>query len=64
MLILGRKKGQTIKIGENITINILNVVDGFVKLGFDAPRDIIIDREEVVIKRKLNPIYKKNEHEL
>lgn len=57
MLVLGRRKGQRIKIGEDIFLTIVNVVDGLVRIGFEAPSEIIIDREEIVIKRKMNPVY-------
>lgn len=47
MLILNRKINEAIVINENITIRILDVVDGKVKIGIDAPRDINILRQEV-----------------
>jgi carbon storage regulator len=47
MLILNRKIDEAIVINENITIRILDIVDGKVKIGIDAPRDINILRLEV-----------------
>ena len=47
MLILNRKIDEAIVINENITIRILDIVDGKVKIGIDAPRDINILRQEV-----------------
>lgn len=47
MLILNRKIDEAIVIDENITIRILDVVDGKVKIGIDAPREINILRQEV-----------------
>ena len=47
MLILNRKIDEAIIINENITIKILDIVDGKVKIGIDAPRDINILRQEV-----------------
>ena len=47
LLILNRKINEAIIINENITIRILDVVDGKVKIGIDAPRDINILRQEV-----------------
>ena len=47
MLILNRKIDEAIVINENITIRILDVVDGKVKIGIDAPREINILRQEV-----------------
>ena len=46
MLILTRKVGETIVIGDDITVTILNS-KGVVKLGINAPMDVSIHREEV-----------------
>lgn len=48
MLILYRKKGESILIGEDITISVVeNSADG-VRLAIDAPREISIFRKELV----------------
>lgn len=49
MLVLGRKIGEKIKIGEDITIEILSGTAGGsqVRIGIDAPKDVIVHREEV-----------------
>ena len=47
MLILNRKIDEAIVINENITIRILEIVDGKVKIGIDAPRDINVLRQEI-----------------
>jgi len=46
MLILTRKKGESIAIGDNIQIQVLNVKGGQVRIGIDAPREVSINREE------------------
>jgi len=46
MLILTRKKGEAIAIGDNIQIQVLNVKGGQVRIGIEAPRDIQVNREE------------------
>lgn len=46
MLILTRKKGEAIAIGDNIQIQVLNVKGGQVRIGIDAPRDVKVNREE------------------
>lgn len=51
MLILTRSKDQKIRIGHDITITVLAMSRGIVKLGIDAPRDVIVDREEIYIAR-------------
>ncbi len=48
MLVLTRKKGESITIGENIQIQVLSVKGGQVRIGVDAPREIRVDREERV----------------
>lgn len=52
MLVLTRKTGQTITIGDTIQIKIVEIGNGFVKLGIDAPKDMPIYREELYEKLK------------
>jgi carbon storage regulator len=47
MLILTRKVGETIRIGESVTVRVLEVRGGQVRLGLDAPSDVRILREEI-----------------
>ena len=47
MLVLTRKPGQSIMIGEGIEVQVLSVVGEKVRLGIIAPRDISIFRNEV-----------------
>ena len=48
MLILTRKKGESIAIGDNIQIQVLNVKGGQVRVGIEAPREVRVNREERV----------------
>lgn len=50
MLILTRKEGETIAIGDDITVTIIGIVGGQVKLGIGAPRDVPVHREEVWVR--------------
>ncbi len=52
MLVLTRKKGQSIIIGDNIKIKVISVNQSNVEIGIDAPKDINIVREELVEKVK------------
>ena len=47
MLTLTRSVGETIRIGDDIEVHVVEVRGGTVRLGFKAPREIPIHREEV-----------------
>ena len=47
MLVLSRKANQRIVIGENIELVVIAVTGNRIKLGFNAPSDVSIHREEV-----------------
>ena len=48
MLILSRKIGEKIKIGDDIVLSVVEISKGVVKLGIDAPKDISIIRNELL----------------
>lgn len=48
MLVLSRKKNETITIGENIRVMIVDVQGDRVRIGIDAPKDIPVHRKEVL----------------
>lgn len=50
MLVLSRKKGESILIGENIEISVMKIEDGLVKLSINAPKEISILRKELVLE--------------
>lgn|GEM_PF-320978 len=50
MLILTRKIGESITIGEQVKITVLGVFGRQVRLGVDAPPDVLVHREEVYVK--------------
>ncbi len=50
MLVLNRKKGQRIVIGNQVVLTVLEVHGDRVKLGFHGPDDVPIHREEVYRK--------------
>ena len=48
MLILSRKLDESILIGDSITLKIVSIEKGVVKLGIDAPADIRVFRSELI----------------
>lgn len=48
MLILSRKLDESIMIGDSITVKIVSIDKGVVKLGIDAPHDIRVLRSELI----------------
>ncbi|MDO4570491.1 MAG: carbon storage regulator [Planctomycetia bacterium] len=49
MLVLSRKIGERILIGEDIAITIVRISQGTVRIGVEAPRDMAVVREEVIL---------------
>ncbi len=47
MLILTRRVGESLKLGDNITVTVLGVKGNQVRIGVDAPRDVAVHREEI-----------------
>jgi carbon storage regulator len=48
MLVLSRKQGERIVIGDNIVITVVSLEYGKVRLGIEAPREIEVWREEML----------------
>jgi carbon storage regulator len=48
MLVLSRKLGEKIYIGENICITVVDIDRGKIRLGIDAPRNVPIYRQELL----------------
>ena len=55
MLILTRRVGETVMIGEDVTVTVLGVKGNQVRVGVNAPRDVAVHREEIFerIKREV-----------
>ena len=47
MLILTRRVGESLMVGEEITVTVLGVKGNQVRIGIDAPRDVAVHREEI-----------------
>ncbi|UTC24098.1 carbon storage regulator CsrA [Candidatus Comchoanobacter bicostacola] len=50
MLILTRRVGEALKIGDEVTITVLSVRGHQVRIGIDAPKDVSVHREEIYNK--------------
>ncbi len=47
MLILTRRVGESLMVGEEITVTVLGIKGSQVRIGIDAPRDVAVHREEI-----------------
>jgi len=47
MLILTRRVGESLMIGEEVTVTVLGVKGNQVRIGVNAPRDVAVHREEI-----------------
>lgn len=47
MLILTRRIGETIMVGDDVKVTVLGVKGNQVRLGVDAPKDVAVHREEI-----------------
>ncbi|MCP4993870.1 MAG: carbon storage regulator CsrA [Gammaproteobacteria bacterium] len=54
MLILTRRVGETLMVGDEVTVTVLGVKGNQVRIGVNAPRDVAVHREEIYerIKRE------------
>ncbi|MFO1003992.1 MAG: carbon storage regulator CsrA [Planctomycetaceae bacterium] len=57
MLVLSRQSDETIIIGDNIRVTIVEVEAIKVRIGIDAPRDVTVHRQEIydAIRRETEP---------
>ena len=55
MLVLSRKPGERILIGDNVAVTIVRIGPNSVRLGIDAPRDMNIVREELCLNLDVPP---------
>jgi len=55
MLVLSRKLGEKIHIGENICITIVDIDRGKIRLGIEAPREVPIFRQELLAANNQPP---------
>lgn len=58
MLILTRRVGETLMVGDEVSVTVLGVKGNQVRLGVNAPKDVAVHREEIYerIKNEQNPV--------
>ncbi|HUT94503.1 MAG TPA: carbon storage regulator CsrA [Thermoguttaceae bacterium] len=55
MLVLSRKVGEKILIGDNISVTVVRVAQGTVRIGVEAPEELPIVREEIKDQQRTGP---------
>jgi carbon storage regulator len=52
MLILTRRAGEALRIGDDIEVTVMAVNGSQVRIGISAPRDVAVDREEIAERKR------------
>ena len=47
MLILTRRVGETVMIGDNVSVSIVGLKGGQIRIGISAPKDVTVHRKEI-----------------
>jgi carbon storage regulator len=57
MLVLSRRESQRIKLGDSIVVTVIKVAGDRVRLGIDAPADVLVLRGELERREAANKLY-------
>jgi carbon storage regulator len=52
MLILTRRAGETLRIGEEVEVTVMAINGAQVRIGIKAPRSVVVDREEIAERKR------------
>jgi len=52
MLILTRKVNETLMVGDDVSVTVLGIKGGQIRIGINAPRDVAVHRQEIYEKIK------------
>jgi carbon storage regulator len=52
MLILTRRAGETLRIGEEVEVTVMAINGAQVRIGIKAPRNVVVDREEIAERKR------------
>ncbi|MBN2023224.1 MAG: carbon storage regulator [Pirellulales bacterium] len=56
MLVLSRRESQRIRLGDSIVVTVVRVAGDRVRLGIEAPRDVVVLRDELEPHRPAEPL--------
>jgi carbon storage regulator len=56
MLVLTRKVGERIQLGDHITVTLVKINGNIVRLGIDAPADLAVMRQELIERSTADPV--------
>ncbi len=56
MLVLSRRESERIRLGDSIVVTVVRVSGDKVRLGIEAPRDVLVLREELEPHRQDEPV--------
>ena len=52
MLVLTRRKGESLRVGDDITVTVLDVRGNQVRVGIKAPNEVEVHREEIYLRKR------------